>query len=269
MKNGATRSQRLIFYLKYSSFLIPHSSLKRHLPNAVTCINLLFGCFALTAVFNGHLALGAYFVAAAAVADFFDGLLARALRVSSAIGKDLDSLADMVSFGVVPGAILFQLLLQTQQVVPPQGSHFAFVSLGPMQAVPFVAFLVTIFSALRLAKFNNDTRQTTSFIGLPTPACTLVVASLPLILADDRFGMTSIILNPWLLVGITVLLSGLLVAELPLFALKFKNLRWADNRRRFLFVLAAAGLLLALHATAVPLVVLLYVLMSVPKSAAR
>jgi CDP-diacylglycerol--serine O-phosphatidyltransferase len=242
--------------------------LKKHLPNAVTCINLLFGCLALTAIFNGNLALGAYFVAAAAVADFFDGLLARALRVSSAIGKDLDSLADMVSFGVVPGAILFKLLMQAQGVTPSSAGN-DFIMASPLQLVPFLAFLVTVFSALRLAKFNNDTRQTTSFIGLPTPACTLVVASLPLILSNDQFGLTSVILNPWLLIGITVLLSGLLVAELPLFALKFKNLRWADNRRRFLFVLLAAGLLLVLHATAVPLVVLVYVLLSVPKTAAR
>lgn len=238
--------------------------MKRHLPNAVTCINLLFGCFALTAIFNGHLATGAYFVGAAAVADFFDGLLARALRVSSAIGKDLDSLADMVSFGVVPGAILFQLLLKALPPAVPGGPDA-----GAWSYLPYLAFIVSVFSALRLAKFNNDTRQTTSFIGLPTPACTLVVASLPLILLNDQFGMERFILNPWVLIGLTVLLSGLLVAELPLFALKFKNLRWADNRRRFLFVLLAAGLLLALHATAVPLVVLVYVLMSVPKTAAR
>ena len=135
--------------------------------------------------------------------------------------------------------------------------------------LPYFGFLVTIFSALRLAKFNNDTRQTTSFIGLPTPACTLVVASLPLILAHDKFGLHNIMLNPLVLLGLTVLLSGLLVAELPLFALKFKNLRWADNRRRFIFMLLAAGLLLGLHAAAVPLVVLLYVLLSVPKTAAR
>ncbi|MBO2011816.1 CDP-alcohol phosphatidyltransferase family protein [Hymenobacter negativus] len=239
--------------------------MKKHLPNAVTCINLLFGCLALTAIFNGQLALGAYFVGAAAVADFFDGLLARALRVSSAIGKDLDSLADMVSFGVVPGAILFQLLLKSL-TAPEPGLH---TLAGWGSYLPYLGFIVSVFSALRLAKFNNDTRQTTSFIGLPTPACTLVVASLPLILLSDQFGITSIILNPLVLLGLTVLLSGLLVAELPLFALKFKNLRWADNRRRFLFVLLAAGLLLALHATAVPLVVLIYVLMSVPKTAAR
>ncbi|HEX8505177.1 MAG TPA: CDP-alcohol phosphatidyltransferase family protein [Hymenobacter sp.] len=231
--------------------------MKKHLPNAVTCLNLLCGCLALTHIFAGRLEMGAYFVAFAALADFADGLLARALRVSSAIGKDLDSLADMVSFGVVPGAIFFELL---QRAAGPGGLP---------EWAPYLGFTVSIFSALRLAKFNNDTRQTTSFIGLPTPACTLVVASLPLILAFDQFGLAPVILHPGLLLGLTALLSGLLIAELPLFALKFKTLRWADNRRRFLFLLLAAGLLLALRAAAVPLVVLLYVLLSVPKTAAR
>ena len=231
--------------------------MKKHLPNAVTCLNLLCGCLALTNIFTGKLEIGAYFVAVAAFADFLDGLVARALRVSSAIGKDLDSLADMVSFGVVPGAIFFALLQRSVE------------SGGLPDWVPYIGFLVSIFSALRLAKFNNDTRQTTSFIGLPTPACTLVVASLPLILAYDQYGLSGLILNPWLLLGLTVLLSGLLVAELPLFALKFKNLRWADNRRRFSFVLVAAGLLLVLQAAAVPVVVLLYVLFSVPKPVNR
>jgi CDP-diacylglycerol---serine O-phosphatidyltransferase len=242
--------------------------MKRHLPNAVTCLNLLCGCLALTEIFAGRLENGAWFVAAAALADFADGLLARALRVSSAIGKDLDSLADMVSFGVVPGAMLFSLLyMATGQ--EPGDAGYALRSTALTEVLPYVGFLVTIFSALRLAKFNNDTRQTTSFIGLPTPACTLVVASLPLILAYDTFGLKAVILNPIVLLGLTVLLSGLLVAELPLFALKFKTLRWADNRRRFIFLLLAAGLLLGLQAAAVPLVVLLYVLLSVPKTAAR
>ncbi|MDO7849618.1 CDP-alcohol phosphatidyltransferase family protein [Hymenobacter sp. M29] len=239
--------------------------MKRHLPNAITCLNLLCGCLALTYIFAGQLETGAWFVAAAAAADFADGLVARALRVSSAIGKDLDSLADMVSFGVVPGAILFHLLYKSM-ISPEPGLHNL---VGWAGYVPYVGFLVTIFSALRLAKFNNDTRQTNSFIGLPTPACTLVVASLPLILAHDQFGLRSVVLNPLVLVGMAVLLSGLLVAELPLFALKFKTLRWGDNRRRFIFLLLTAGLLLMLGAAAVPLVVLLYVLLSVPKSAAR
>ncbi|RZK32871.1 MAG: hypothetical protein EOO61_16480 [Hymenobacter sp.] len=158
--------------------------MKKHLPNTLTCINLLCGCLALTFIFKGNLVAGAYLIGIAAVADFFDGLLARALRVSSPIGKDLDSLADMVSFGVVPGAIMYQLMLQALGATT---GGVAQVSLGlvsgPAAWVPYVAvffpFLITIFSALRLAKFNNDTRQTTSFIGLPTPASTLVVASLP------------------------------------------------------------------------------------------
>ncbi len=230
------------------------SILKRHIPNALTCLNLLCGCLALTFIFRGELVSGAYLVGVAAVADFFDGLVARALRVSSPIGKDLDSLADMVSFGVVPGVLMFKLLGMAGGAPYP-----SFASL-----LPFGAFLITIFSALRLAKFNNDTRQTTSFIGLPTPACTLVVAALPLILATNEFGLEPVVLNPWVLLGLTVVLSGLLVAELPLFALKFKNLRWRGNRRRLIFVGLALGLVGWLRAAGVPLAVLLYVLLSVP-----
>jgi CDP-diacylglycerol--serine O-phosphatidyltransferase len=234
-------------------------------------LNLLCGCFALTLILDfdwrNHLdALSlqpSYFTFAwqqlvhaslligiAAVADFFDGLVARALHVSSPIGKDLDSLADMVSFGVVPGAILFKLL---QHVLADTNLP---------EVLAYGAFLVSIFSALRLAKFNNDTRQTTSFIGLPTPACTLVVASLPLILAHDSFHVSSFILNPWVLLGLTALLSGLLVAEIPLFALKFKNLSWQDNGVQFVFLLLTVALLLGMQATAIPLIVLLYVLLS-------
>jgi CDP-diacylglycerol--serine O-phosphatidyltransferase len=252
--------------------------LKRHLPNALTCLNLLCGCIALTFIFGGDLVLAAYFVGIAAVADFFDGLVARALRVSSPIGKDLDSLADMVSFGVVPGAIIFQLLsghtnIGQFDLIPQPHSGFVYsMEAGsfktalpnPETLVAYFGFIVSIFSALRLAKFNNDTRQTTSFIGLPTPACTLVVASLPLILANDTFGLKDFILNPLVLIGLTVLLSGLLVAELPLFALKFKNLQWRGNRRRFIFVGLALGLVLWLKAAGVPVAVLLYVLLSIP-----
>ena len=235
--------------------------LKRHLPNALTCVNLLCGCIALTLIFAGDLVTGAYFVGIAAVADFFDGLVARALRVSSPIGKDLDSLADMVSFGVVPGAILYKLLTKGMGF---ESNVEDFMLPGPGIFFPYLGFIVTIFSALRLAKFNNDTRQTTSFIGLPTPACTLVVASLPLILAKDAFGLRNFILHPLVLIGLTVVLSGLLVAELPLFALKFKNLQWRGNRRRFIFVGLALGLVVWLKAAGVPLAVLLYVLLSVP-----
>ncbi|WBO84642.1 CDP-alcohol phosphatidyltransferase family protein [Hymenobacter yonginensis] len=252
-------------------------AIKKHLPNALTCLNLLCGCVALTFILGmtpaqiegggpsyifsadtwRPLVLAAYLIGIAAIADFLDGLVARALHVSSPIGKDLDSLADMVSFGVVPGAILFKLL---QQVLPMYG-----LPLG----LAYLAFTISIFSALRLAKFNNDTRQSDSFIGLPTPACTLVVASLPLILTYDSFGVSALILNPWVLLGLTLLLSGLLVAEIPLFALKFKNLTWQDNSLRFVFLLLSVGLLVGLQSAAVPLIVLLYVLLSVVRPAAR
>ncbi|WP_019949410.1 CDP-diacylglycerol--serine O-phosphatidyltransferase [Hymenobacter aerophilus] len=223
--------------------------MKKHLPNAVTCLNLFSGCLALCAAFAGNLVLAAYFVALAALFDFFDGLLARALHVSSPIGKDLDSLADMVSFGVVPGALLFALLTQAGTDLPDW--------------LPYAGFVLTVFSALRLAKFNNDTRQSDSFIGLPTPACTLVVASLPLILENDHLALAPFILSPWLLLGLTALLSGLLVAELPLFALKFKTMRWQDNKLRLTFMLLSLALLAVLREVAVPLIVLLYVLLSV------
>ena len=239
--------------------------MKRHLPNALTCLNLLCGCLALTFIFQGRLVSAAYLIGLAAVADFFDGLVARALRVSSPIGKDLDSLADMVSFGVAPGAIMYKLLGSglTKQLVLGGISPYAQPTTWHY-VLPLLGFVITIFSALRLAKFNNDTRQTNSFIGLPTPACTLVVASLPLILATNELGANDYLLNPWVLLGLSALLSGLLVAELPLFALKFKNLRWVGNRRRFIFVALALGLVGWLRAAGVPLAVLLYVLLSVP-----
>lgn len=227
--------------------------MKNHLPNAVTCLNLFAGCLALCNIFAGQLETAAYLVGLAAAFDFADGLLARALHASSPIGKDLDSLADVVSFGVVPGALLFHLLGQAAVSLPAW--------------LPYAGFIVTIFSALRLAKFNNDTRQTDSFIGLPTPACTLVVAALPLILAHDTFSLTSLILNPWVLLALTLLLSGLLVAEIPLFALKFKSLTWADNSLRFVFLILAVALLLLLGVAAIPLVVLLYVMLSVVRPA--
>lgn len=240
--------------------------MKKHLPNAITCVNLFCGCLALTFIFGGDSITGAYFVGLAAVADFFDGLVARALRVSSPIGKDLDSLADMVSFGVVPGAILYRLLLTAvlrHDILAPLAAD----GHSPIEYLALGGFVVTIFSALRLAKFNNDTRQSDSFIGLPTPACTLVVASLPLILAGGPPSwLEGLLFSPIFLVALAVLLSGLLVAEIPLFALKFKNLKWLGNRRRFLFMVLAAGLLLTLKAAGVPLAVLAYVLFSVPKS---
>ncbi len=142
---------------------------KKHLPNAITCANLFSGCIGIVFAFQGNLVVAAYAIFLSSIFDFFDGLASRVLNSYSFIGKDLDSLADMVSFGVLPSVIMYELLLQAPQIE------------GISHILNFVAFLLPVFSALRLAKFNNDTRQSGSFIGLPTPANAILIASLPLI----------------------------------------------------------------------------------------
>jgi CDP-diacylglycerol--serine O-phosphatidyltransferase len=229
--------------------------MKKHIPNFITCLNLFCGCLALYFAFRNELLYTSYLVGLAAVFDFLDGMIARVLKAYSEIGKQLDSLADMVSFGVVPGAIVFMLLSRAN------ASAFGL----PESILPFFGFLITIFSALRLAKFNIDTRQTTSFIGLPTPACTMVVASLPLILENGSLLQYEIILNPYVLLVLTVLLSYLLIAELPLFALKFTNLTWQDNAVRFIFLGISVILLALLKFAAIPLIIVLYILLSIVK----
>jgi CDP-diacylglycerol---serine O-phosphatidyltransferase len=235
--------------------------MKKHIPNAITCLNLFTGCVAVYIIFQASpgntssLEFAAYLVGLAAVLDFLDGLVARALHAYSEIGKQLDSLADMVSFGVVPGAILFKLMQKSALADPS-------TTLVEAEIMPFAAFLIIIFSALRLAKFNIDTRQTTSFIGVPTPANTLLIASLPLILANDQFQLSGIILNYYLLLGLTVFMSFMLVAEIPLFALKFKSLSWKDNAKPIILLLLVLPLLFILKFAAIPVIIALYVLLS-------
>lgn len=239
---------------------------KKHIPNAITCGNLVCGCLSIVQAFQGHLVYAAFLVGLAAIFDFFDGFAARMLRVTSPIGKDLDSLADMVTFGVVPGIMMYHLIAVSLQqglsgspmAEPADGGDFKVMYL------PFVAFAIIVFSALRLAKFNNDTRQTTSFIGLPTPANAILIGSLPLILEySDSPQMHTIILNPFVLVFLCLGLSYLLVAEIPLFALKFRNFSWDGNRTRYTFLLACVALLALFRFTGIPLIILLYVLMSI------
>jgi CDP-diacylglycerol---serine O-phosphatidyltransferase len=229
--------------------------MKKHIPNFITCLNLFTGCVAIYIAFQGNLEFAAYLVGLAAVFDFLDGMVARLLHAYSEIGKQLDSLADMVSFGVLPGIIMFQLMRKSAMADPN-------TSLLQAEVFPFLAFIIIIFSALRLAKFNIDTRQTTLFIGLPTPANTLFIASLPLILATDQFNLSQYFMNQYVLLGLTLFLSYLLVAEIPLFALKFKNLAWKDNATRFIFLLIAIPLLFLLKFAAIPMIIVLYVLLS-------
>jgi CDP-diacylglycerol--serine O-phosphatidyltransferase len=191
------------------------------------------------------------FILLAGIFDFLDGMAARVLKVSSTIGKELDSLADMVSFGVLPGMMLYYMIVFSFMETPSPLSVYA----------PFVAFLVPVFSALRLAKFNVDTRQSDSFIGLPTPANTLFIAGLGYIYALEN-NLLSFLVSPISLVVLSVVLSYLLVAELPLIALKFKNFGWADNKMRYLLIISAILLLIILNFTAIPIIIILYIILS-------
>lgn len=233
--------------------------IKKQIPNSITALNLLSGIFAIIATFEGALLWAGFFIALGAFFDFFDGLAARLLNVKSDMGKEMDSLADLVSFGVAPGFIVYQLMLQSENL--PLWILFDY------NTAAFLAFLVPVLAAFRLAKFNIDTRQTDSFIGLPSPANALFFGSLPFILSAtysiDLPVFQNWIANYWFLLGLVVLISVLMVAELPLFALKFSNLSWHDNVFRFVFLSISLGLLIFLQFAAFPIIILLYIALSI------
>jgi CDP-diacylglycerol---serine O-phosphatidyltransferase len=216
--------------------------LLRHLPNTLTSGNLLCGCLGLISVFGNYPVETAYFIWAACVFDFFDGFAARMLKVSSSIGKELDSLADMVSFGVLPAMAMYHWIDSTS------GTGW----------LSYVALMIAVFSALRLAKFNVDTRQTDSFIGVPTPANALFLTSL-VFLPDS---LRSIVFTPSILVTITIVFSFLLVVPLELFALKFKDFSWGHNKLRFAFLGLSLIFIVIFKAGALPFVILSYILIS-------
>jgi len=218
--------------------------MKRFIPNALTCANLLSGCVGIVFAFNGRLDVAAYAVLVSGIFDFFDGFSARLLNVKSMIGKELDSLADMVSFGFLPGVVMYQLLSQSDYASP---------------YLPYIGFLITIFSALRLAKFNLDTRQTEDFIGLNTPMNTLFIVSLPFIQKDYPALINSTIL----LVATTVLMCWLLVCEIKIFSLKFGSVKWIHNKSKFVFLIISAVLIAFLKFAAIPFVLVLYIVSSI------
>ena len=220
----------------------------RHIPNALTCMNLFSGCIACVMAFHANFEMAMLFIVIGAVFDFFDGLAARLLHAYSNIGKDLDSLADDVSFGVAPALIVFSLF---KEINYPD--YLSFLA----NWLPYAAFLIAVFSALRLAKFNNDTRQTTSFIGLPVPANALFWASL-------IAGCKPIAgYHPLLTLALVCLFSWLLVSEIPMFSLKFKNLSWKDNKIAFIFVIISAILLITLKIAGFAAVIVWYILLSI------
>ena len=225
-------------------------SINKHLPNAITCANLFSGCVGVVFAFQDNLIFAAYALFLSAILDFFDGLAARVLKSYSTIGKDLDSLADMMSFGFLPSAIIYELFLRSPEI--PAISPY----------LNYIAFLITVFSVLRLAKFNNDIRQTENFIGLPTPANGIMIASFPFILQFHP-AFARHLLNPYVLSVFVLIMCGLLVAELPLMSLKFRNSDFNQNIYRYLLLMFSAILILFFKFTAVPVIILIYITLSV------
>lgn len=235
-------------------------SIGKQIPNFITLGNLLSGTVAAIFAVQGDYKFTALFVCIGVLFDFFDGFVARLLNVSGELGKQLDSLADMVTSGVVPGIIMYKLL--QDNLNRPNYISSAVQVLD----VPLIGLILTLAAGYRLAKFNIDTRQTDSFIGLPTPAMSLFVISLPLILEySDVDFVKNLIHNNYFLIAVTWILSYLMNAELPLFSLKFKVYSLKNNKIIYLFLLASVVLIFTLHFLSIPIIIILYILLSLIK----
>ena len=230
--------------------------MKKSIPHIITSINLFCGCCALACIFYGRFFNAFLFLFVGGWADYLDGLVARSLNVKSDLGKELDSLADMVSFGVVPGAIIYMLLVRGMTE-----NFEGFPQYLMLAGLP--AFLITVFAALRLAKFNIDERQTENFIGLNTPSCTVFVVGLMLIYHYDSYGLRGLMIDPRFLYAVIVVFSYLLVSEIPMFSFKFKRFKWQGNEVRFIFLMIAFLFLLFFKEAAFSLIVIVYVFMAV------
>lgn len=229
-------------------------SLKQHIPNAITCGNLISGCFSILFSFSGMPVAAAIMIFVAGLFDFFDGFTARLLDAHSPIGADLDSLSDVVSFGVAPGFIMYRLMCE--------GMAEPIWPVGEVSLFACLAFLLPVFSAVRLAKFNVDTRQTTSFIGLPTPPMAIFMASLPL--AFWQLGLLGQpVLNPYVGLGIVLLFSFMMVCNRPFFSFKMKKACWKGNEVKWIFLILAVLGFAVFRFVALPFILLLYVLLSV------
>jgi len=234
--------------------------MKRHIPNAITSLNLFSGSVGVVASLSGYWYLAFWMMIVASIFDFFDGMTARLLNVSSPIGKELDSLADMVSFGFLPAVIMFSMLSNSYNLPLLRFQGFLFI--------PYFAFFIAIMSAIRLAKFNLDVRQNENFIGLPTPANALFIGGLSLIthFLCHCSPISHFIGNAYTLLALTFIFSILLVVELPLLSLKFKNLNFRDNLWRYLLVFGS--IIIAITFVywiymAVSIIILYYIFLSI------
>lgn len=224
--------------------------MKKHIPNILTLLNLFCGCTAILCILDQRFVTAFWLLFAAGWFDFFDGLVARWLKVNSTLGKELDSMADMVSFGVAPGMMLYVLLRNS---LGGEGLVF-------LPALP--AFLLSMLAGLRLAKFNLDTRQSDSFIGLPTPAVAMYVTGLVLIYDFDSLGLGAIVGNTYFLIANILIFSYLLIAELPMFSFKMKNFQWKGNEIQFIFTAIVILSIIFLQEVAFSLVILVYIFFS-------
>lgn len=226
-------------------------------PNFITLLNLLSGSVAIVLAFSGEMKCASWFILAAAILDFLDGFAARLLHAKSGIGAQLDSLADVISFGLAPSFIMFQLIRQNLDV--------SSVMIGNVPVVPFAGLLLVAAGAYRLARFNTDPGQEEEFKGLPIPAAGLFIASLPLIIFREKVNveLAAFLGNIYVLGAIIIFISWLMVSNIPMMSLKFKNLSWHDNVHRFILGLSSLVLLIFLQYTAVPMIIFLYIILSV------
>lgn len=231
--------------------------IKNNIPNLITLMNLICGSIAIFMAFSGEMFLASWFIILAAILDFADGMAARLLHAKSDIGAQLDSLADVVSFGLAPSAIMYQLLLQS----PGNLSWSA----GNMPLFPFTALLLVAGGAYRLAKFNTDPGQEDEFKGLPIPSTGLFIAALPLIINQYRQSekLTGIIQNHYLLLAIIIFLSWMMVSTIPMISLKFKNLKWKDNISRFILLGSVPILFIFFRFCAIPMIIFIYIIISI------
>lgn len=238
--------------------------MKEYIPNALTLLNLFCGSIAVIFAVNNHFVDAALFVFLGIFFDFFDGFAARKLNVQSELGVQLDSLADMVTSGLVPGIVMYKLLYMTIDV-PEMSNEWSTNWVGfKLALLPLIGLCITLASAYRLAKFNIDEDQQTFFKGLPTPANTLLIVSLPLIIEFQNSDlMNSIIINKWFLITLTILSCYLLNSKIKLFALKFKNWGFKENATRYIFISLCLIFLIIWQFAAIPLIILLYISMSV------
>ena len=227
----------------------------KQLPNLMTCGNLFCGCLAIVNIFHGRWDHVAILIILASILDFADGFVARLVSNQSEFGKQLDSLADMITFGVVPALVMYHLMLKSQFLVLYDNQLL-------YRIMKYYMFIIAVFSGLRLAKFNIDTRQSNYFIGLPTPANTLLIISFAMMVYYNTFGVQRFLLNPWMLVGIASLSSWLLIAEIPLIALKFKNLSWAKNKAQYILLIFSLVMIPLLKFAAIPAIIISYILLS-------